>query len=107
VVERMHLPITESTRLDQGEVLEGLQHEQGLLLFRGPRGSKKKIRDEIQRRKWDPEIKKFYLGITLMTRCVKSKVCDWYWKKKDVTQGDWVEMDVESNYVKILTCKVL
>ncbi|GJS88863.1 hypothetical protein Tco_0771499 [Tanacetum coccineum] len=37
--------------------------------------------------------------------CVKSKVCDWYWKKKDVTQGDWVEMDVESNYVKILTCK--
>ncbi|GJY65482.1 hypothetical protein Tco_0467720, partial [Tanacetum coccineum] len=27
-------------------------------------------------------------------RCVKSKVCDWYWKRKDVTQGDWVEMDV-------------
>ncbi|GJZ69657.1 hypothetical protein Tco_0633207 [Tanacetum coccineum] len=36
-------------------------------------------------------------------RCVKSKVCDWYWKKKAVTQWDWVEMDVESNYVKILT----
>nr|GEW40002.1 hypothetical protein [Tanacetum cinerariifolium] len=33
VVERMHLPIIESTWLDQGEV--GLQHEQGLLLFRG------------------------------------------------------------------------
>ncbi|GKC97375.1 hypothetical protein Tco_1167650 [Tanacetum coccineum] len=29
-------------------------------------------------------------------RCVKSKVCDWYWKRKDVTQGDWVEMDVSS-----------
>ncbi|GKB57119.1 vacuolar-sorting receptor 6-like protein [Tanacetum coccineum] len=27
--------------------------------------------------------------------CVKSNVCDWYWKIKDVTQGDWVEMDVE------------
>ncbi|GKD81292.1 hypothetical protein Tco_1348131 [Tanacetum coccineum] len=27
-------------------------------------------------------------------RCVKSKVCDWYWKRKDVTQGDWVEMNV-------------
>ncbi|GJV80492.1 putative reverse transcriptase domain-containing protein [Tanacetum coccineum] len=26
-------------------------------------------------------------------RCVKSKVCDWYWKKKAVTQWDWVEMD--------------
>ncbi|GJX86167.1 hypothetical protein Tco_0336941 [Tanacetum coccineum] len=26
--------------------------------------------------------------------CVKSKVCDWYWKRKDVTQGDWVEMVV-------------
>ncbi|GJR08697.1 hypothetical protein Tco_0791349 [Tanacetum coccineum] len=72
VVERMHLLITESTRLDQGEVFEGLQHEQGLLLFRGRyfigaqsklkefllsefhdtpsaghRGSKKKIKDEI------------------------------------------------------------
>ncbi|GJV09263.1 hypothetical protein Tco_1346919 [Tanacetum coccineum] len=23
--------------------------------------------------------------------CVESKVCDWYWKRKDVTQGDWVE----------------
>ncbi|GKA97794.1 hypothetical protein Tco_0825688 [Tanacetum coccineum] len=40
-------------------------------------------------------------------RCVKSKVCDWYWKRKDVTQGDWVEMDVVLNYVKLLTCKVL
>ncbi|GJX37525.1 hypothetical protein Tco_0250828 [Tanacetum coccineum] len=40
-------------------------------------------------------------------RCVKSKVCDWYWKRKDVTQGDWVEMDVVLTYVKILTCKVL
>ncbi|GJV69833.1 hypothetical protein Tco_1485342 [Tanacetum coccineum] len=29
-------------------------------------------------------------------RCVKSKVCDWYWKRKDVTQGDCVEMDVSS-----------
>ncbi|GJU36386.1 retrovirus-related pol polyprotein from transposon TNT 1-94 [Tanacetum coccineum] len=28
-------------------------------------------------------------------RCVKSKVCDWYWKRKDVTQGDWVEMNVD------------
>ncbi|GKB38435.1 hypothetical protein Tco_0883377 [Tanacetum coccineum] len=36
-------------------------------------------------------------------RCVKSKVCDWYWKRKDVTQGDWVEMDVVLNYVKIST----
>ncbi|GJV58330.1 copia protein [Tanacetum coccineum] len=26
--------------------------------------------------------------------CVKSKVCEWYWKRKDVTQGDWVEMVV-------------
>ncbi|GJW53475.1 hypothetical protein Tco_0097560 [Tanacetum coccineum] len=76
VMERMHFTIIESTRLDQGEVLEGLQHEQGLLLFRGRYfigarsklkevllsefhytpsaghgGSKKKIRDEIQRRK--------------------------------------------------------
>ncbi|GJY44316.1 putative retrotransposon protein [Tanacetum coccineum] len=39
-------------------------------------------------------------------RCVKSKVCDWYWKRKDVTQGDWVEMVVVLNYVKFLTCKV-
>ncbi|GKB18433.1 26S proteasome non-ATPase regulatory subunit 14-like protein [Tanacetum coccineum] len=27
-------------------------------------------------------------------RCVKTKVCDWYWKRKDGTQRDWVEMDV-------------
>ncbi|GKB50882.1 hypothetical protein Tco_0901635 [Tanacetum coccineum] len=27
-------------------------------------------------------------------RCVRSKVCDWYWKRKDVTQWDWVEMNV-------------
>ncbi|GKA05305.1 hypothetical protein Tco_0684425 [Tanacetum coccineum] len=85
VVERMHLPITESTRLDQGEVLEGLQHKQGLLLFRGwyfigarsklkevllsefhdtpsvgHGGLKKKIKDEIQRRTWDLGIKKFF-----------------------------------------------
>ncbi|GJW28274.1 hypothetical protein Tco_0045149 [Tanacetum coccineum] len=85
VVKRMHLPIIESTRLDQGEVLEGLQHEQGLKLFQGRYfigarsklkefllsefhntpsaghgGSKKKIRDEIQRRKWDPGIKIFF-----------------------------------------------
>ncbi|GKD18128.1 hypothetical protein Tco_1207286, partial [Tanacetum coccineum] len=85
VVKRMHLPIIESMRLDQGEVLEGLQHEQGLLLFQGRYfigsrsklkefllsefhdtpsaghgGSKKKIRDEIQRRKWDPGIKIFF-----------------------------------------------
>ncbi|GKB03135.1 hypothetical protein Tco_0831224 [Tanacetum coccineum] len=40
-------------------------------------------------------------------RCVKSKVYDWYWKRKDVTQGDWVEMDVVLTYVKILTCKIL
>ncbi|GJX43098.1 hypothetical protein Tco_0259774 [Tanacetum coccineum] len=39
-------------------------------------------------------------------RCVKSKVYDWYWKRKAVTQGDWVEMDVVLTYVKILTCKV-
>ncbi|GJR52651.1 hypothetical protein Tco_1403172 [Tanacetum coccineum] len=83
VEERVHLSITESTRLDQGEVLEGLQHEQGLLLFIGryfigarsklkevllsefhdtPNvghgGSKKKIRDDIQRRKCDPGIRK-------------------------------------------------
>nr|GEZ20397.1 hypothetical protein [Tanacetum cinerariifolium] len=51
VVKRMHLPIIESTLLDQGEVLEGLQHEQGLLLFRGHEGLKKKTIDEIQRRK--------------------------------------------------------
>ncbi|GJU10952.1 hypothetical protein Tco_1133348 [Tanacetum coccineum] len=25
-------------------------------------------------------------------RCVKSKVYEWYWKSKDVTQGNWVEM---------------
>ncbi|GKC23503.1 hypothetical protein Tco_1025653 [Tanacetum coccineum] len=54
VVERIHLPITECTRLDQGEVLEGFQHEQGLLLFQGHEGSKKKIGDEIQRRIWEP-----------------------------------------------------
>ncbi|GJZ47448.1 hypothetical protein Tco_0601280, partial [Tanacetum coccineum] len=34
-----------------------------------------------------------YAYPAVMLRCVKSKVCDWYWKKKDVTQGDWVEMD--------------
>ncbi|GJX18777.1 hypothetical protein Tco_0221454 [Tanacetum coccineum] len=93
VVKRMHLPITESMWLDQGKVLEGLQHEQGLLLFRsryfigarsklkevllsefhdtpsaGHGDSKKKIRDEIQRRTWDPKIKKFFLGITLRAR---------------------------------------
>ncbi|GJW84574.1 putative reverse transcriptase domain-containing protein [Tanacetum coccineum] len=28
----------------------------------------------------------------LFTRCVKSKVCEWYWKRKDVTHEDWVEM---------------
>ncbi|GJX21365.1 hypothetical protein Tco_0224042 [Tanacetum coccineum] len=25
-------------------------------------------------------------------RCVKTKVYEWYWKIKDVTQGNWVEM---------------
>ncbi|GJS53200.1 FAR1 DNA binding domain, zinc finger, SWIM-type, MULE transposase domain containing protein [Tanacetum coccineum] len=25
-------------------------------------------------------------------RCVKSKVYEWYWKSKDVTQGNWVEI---------------
>ncbi|GJU10954.1 hypothetical protein Tco_1133350 [Tanacetum coccineum] len=25
-------------------------------------------------------------------RCVKSKVYEWYWESKDVTQGNWVEM---------------
>ncbi|GJY46408.1 hypothetical protein Tco_0435471 [Tanacetum coccineum] len=29
-----------------------------------------------------------------LPRCVKSKIRDWYWKRKDVTQGDWVEMDM-------------
>nr|GEW36634.1 hypothetical protein [Tanacetum cinerariifolium] len=53
VVKRMHLPIIESTRLDQGEVLKGLQHDAG------HGGSTKMIMDEIQRREWDPEIKKF------------------------------------------------
>ncbi|GJW28275.1 ribonuclease H-like domain-containing protein [Tanacetum coccineum] len=76
--------VIESMRLDQGEVLEGLQHEQGSLLFRGRyfirarsklkevllsefhdtpsaghKGSKKKTRDAMQRRKWDPGIKIF------------------------------------------------
>nr|GEV56586.1 hypothetical protein [Tanacetum cinerariifolium] len=68
VVKRMHLSITESTRLDQGEVLEGFQHEQGLLLFRGYRGSKKKTEDEIQRRIWDPGINTLFLDNTLRTR---------------------------------------
>ncbi|GJY99763.1 hypothetical protein Tco_0517193 [Tanacetum coccineum] len=25
-------------------------------------------------------------------RCVKTKVYEWYWKRKDVTQGNWVEI---------------
>ncbi|GKD94599.1 hypothetical protein Tco_1374436, partial [Tanacetum coccineum] len=36
----------------------------------------------------------YWSGWVRLPRWVKSKVCDWYWKRKDVTQGDWVEMDV-------------
>ncbi|GKC21693.1 hypothetical protein Tco_1023843 [Tanacetum coccineum] len=43
------------------------------------------------------------LSQLLGLRCVESKVCDWYWKRKDVTQGDWVEMNVVLKYVKFLT----
>nr|GEV31244.1 Ty3/gypsy retrotransposon protein [Tanacetum cinerariifolium] len=82
----------EFTWFDQGEVLEGFQHKQGLLLFRGRYfigaqsklkevllfefhdtpsaghgGSKKKIGGEIQRRIWDPEIK-IFLDDTLKAR---------------------------------------
>ncbi|GJX11521.1 hypothetical protein Tco_0201380 [Tanacetum coccineum] len=38
-------------------------------------------------------------------RCVKTKVYEWYWKIKDVTQGNWVEMGFDdlilSKYGKI------
>ncbi|GKA09403.1 putative reverse transcriptase domain-containing protein [Tanacetum coccineum] len=36
----------------------------------------------------------YWSGWVRLPRYVKSKVYDWYWKRKDVTQGDWVEMDV-------------
>ncbi|GKE29304.1 retrovirus-related pol polyprotein from transposon TNT 1-94, partial [Tanacetum coccineum] len=34
----------------------------------------------------------YWSGWVRLPRCVKSKVYEWYWKNKDVAQGNWVEM---------------
>ncbi|GJW89820.1 hypothetical protein Tco_0167373 [Tanacetum coccineum] len=82
VVGCMHLPIIESTLLDQGEVLEG------------HRGLKKKATDEIQRRKWDPRIKEKNLGITLRAR---KRTCFMYrsYLAIDTIAGDQEDPDVK------------
>ncbi|GKF41754.1 hypothetical protein Tco_0125096, partial [Tanacetum coccineum] len=38
-------------------------------------------------------------------RCFKSKVYDWYWKSKDVTQGNWVEMGFDYSILSSLNVR--
>ncbi|GJZ51543.1 hypothetical protein Tco_0606058 [Tanacetum coccineum] len=100
---RLQLAEERRARLELAEVVDGMRRGQE------PRGG-----DMIGRnRPWTiTESNRKSYGVRFgnliirLTVCVKSKVCDWYWKRKDVTQGDWVEMFVVLNYVKFLTCKV-
>ncbi|GJZ83202.1 hypothetical protein Tco_0648375 [Tanacetum coccineum] len=38
----------------------------------------------------------YWSGWVRLPRCVKSKVYEWYWLSKDVTQGNWVEDPYEA-----------